>query len=112
VAKKEEEFSAVAPATAAEAFNLALWGPDIPLHIQAKAAIRAKALEQQIRLIVDERVRNVPIHNRVRLLYTLRDAAAAIGCGHSKLYDLINHGMFDIRRFGKRTLITAPAAPS
>jgi hypothetical protein len=53
-------------------------------RVQSEAAARAKVIEQQIRLIVDERVRNVPIRNRVRLLYKSKDAMAAIGCGHSK----------------------------
>jgi excisionase family DNA binding protein len=115
LSKKDEGFSLADPAAlthpdpviAAAALNVALWGLDPPPRIQTEAAMRAKALEQQIRLLVDERVRNVPIRNRVRLLYTLRDAAAAIGCGHSKLYDVINSGVLDVRRFGKRTLITA-----
>jgi excisionase family DNA binding protein len=115
LAKKDEGIDLADPAAlthpdpviAAAAVNVALWGIDPPPHIQTEAAMRAKALEDQIRLIVDERVRNVPVRNRVRLLYTLRDAADAIGCGHSKLYDLINSGVLDVRRFGKRTLITA-----
>jgi hypothetical protein len=32
---------------------------------------------------------------------------AAIGCGHSKFYELLNSGVLDARRFGKRTYITA-----
>jgi excisionase family DNA binding protein len=115
LSKKDEGFSLADPAAlthpdpviAAAALNVALWGIDPPPRIVTEAAMRAKALEREIRLIVDERVRNVPVRNRIRLLYTLREAAAAIGCGHTKLYNTINSGVLDVRRFGKRTLITA-----
>jgi hypothetical protein len=35
------------------------------------------------------------------------EAKAALGIGTSKLYDLINNGTLDARRFGKRTYVTA-----
>jgi Helix-turn-helix domain len=35
------------------------------------------------------------------------EAKAALGCGNTKLYDLINRGLLDAVRFGKRTYITA-----
>jgi excisionase family DNA binding protein len=42
-----------------------------------------------------------------KYLYRTSEAKAALGCGTSKLYDLINNGTLDARRFGKRTYITA-----
>jgi|HubBroStandDraft_6_1064221.scaffolds.fasta_scaffold92834_5 excisionase family DNA binding protein len=43
----------------------------------------------------------------MKLLYGTREAKAALGCGTSKLYELINNGTLDARRFGKLTYITA-----
>jgi hypothetical protein len=42
-----------------------------------------------------------------KLLYRTSEAKAAIGCGTTRLYELINNGTLDARRFGKRTYITA-----
>jgi hypothetical protein len=42
-----------------------------------------------------------------KFLYPGREARAAIGCGVTKYYELINSGALDARRFGKRTYITA-----
>jgi hypothetical protein len=42
-----------------------------------------------------------------RLLYPGREARAALGCGLTKYYELINSGQLDARQFGKRTYITA-----
>jgi hypothetical protein len=42
-----------------------------------------------------------------KLLYRSSEARAAIGCGITKFYDLVNNGTLDARRFGKRTYITA-----
>jgi excisionase family DNA binding protein len=42
-----------------------------------------------------------------KYLYRTSEAKAALGCGTSKLYALINNGTLDARRFGKRTYITA-----
>jgi len=42
-----------------------------------------------------------------KFLYRTSEAKAAIGCGTTKLYILINDGTLDARRFGKRTYITA-----
>jgi hypothetical protein len=42
-----------------------------------------------------------------RLLYRASEARAAIGCGITKFYELVNGGTLDARRFGKRTYITA-----
>jgi hypothetical protein len=52
-------------------------------------------------------VRAPPEPKRPRLLYRSRDAMAALGCGHSKFYELINRGVLDARRFGARTYVTA-----
>jgi hypothetical protein len=41
-----------------------------------------------------------------KYLYSGREARAAIGCGVTKFYQLINTGALDARRFGKRTYIT------
>jgi hypothetical protein len=43
----------------------------------------------------------------VKMLYSTAEVRAALGCGHNKLYTLINNGTLDARRFGKRTYITA-----
>ena len=42
-----------------------------------------------------------------KFLYRTSEAKAALGCGTTKLYELINSGVLDTRRFGKRTCITA-----
>jgi hypothetical protein len=41
-----------------------------------------------------------------KFLYRTSEARAAIGCGTSKLYGLINSGVLEARRFGRRTYIT------
>jgi hypothetical protein len=41
-----------------------------------------------------------------KFLYRTSEAKAAIGCGTSKLYSLINSGVLEARRFGHRTYIT------
>jgi hypothetical protein len=42
-----------------------------------------------------------------KFLYRTIEAKAALGCGTTKLYALINSGVLETRRFGKRTYITA-----
>jgi hypothetical protein len=42
-----------------------------------------------------------------KFLYRTSEARTAIGCGITKLYELINNRTLDARRFGKRTYITA-----
>jgi hypothetical protein len=42
-----------------------------------------------------------------KFLYRTSEAKAAIGCGTTTLYSLINRGILDARRLGKRTYITA-----
>jgi hypothetical protein len=42
-----------------------------------------------------------------KFLYRASEARAAIGCGITKFYELINNGTLDARRFGRRTYITA-----
>lgn len=96
------------PVIAAAALNVALWGIDPPPRILSEADMLAKALEDRIRRIADERVRNVPIRNRVRLLYTFEEAVDAIGCKPEKLKELINDGSILARntsRDGKSKLI-------
>jgi hypothetical protein len=41
-----------------------------------------------------------------KFLYRTSEAKAAIGCGTSKLYGLINSGVLEARKFGHRTYIT------
>jgi hypothetical protein len=41
-----------------------------------------------------------------KYLYRSSEAKASLGIGTQKLYDLINNGTLDARRFGKRTYIT------
>ncbi len=41
-----------------------------------------------------------------KLLYRASEARAAIGCGVTKFYELVNNGALDARRFGRRTYIT------
>jgi hypothetical protein len=43
----------------------------------------------------------------VKLLYKTSEAKAAIGCGNTKLYELINSGILEARRLGRKTYITA-----
>jgi hypothetical protein len=47
------------------------------------------------------------IHMGVKFLYRASETRAALGCGVTKFYQLINDGALDARRFGKRTYITA-----
>jgi excisionase family DNA binding protein len=42
-----------------------------------------------------------------KFLYRTSEAKTALGCGTSKLYDLINNGTLDARKLGRRTYITA-----
>ena len=42
----------------------------------------------------------------MKLLYRTSEAKAALGVGTTKLYELINNGTLDGRRFGRRTYIT------
>jgi hypothetical protein len=42
-----------------------------------------------------------------KILYTTREARDAIGCGVTRLYEHINAGRLDARRFGRRTFITS-----
>jgi hypothetical protein len=41
-----------------------------------------------------------------KFLYRASEARASLGCGVTKFYELINSGMLDARRFGRRTYIT------
>lgn len=41
------------------------------------------------------------------LAYTVQDAGAAIGCGTTKLYELMSSGTLDCRKLGGRTVILA-----
>jgi excisionase family DNA binding protein len=43
----------------------------------------------------------------VKFLYRTSEAKAALGCGTTKLYDLINSGILEARRLGRKTYITA-----
>jgi len=42
-----------------------------------------------------------------KFLYRTSEAKLALGCGNARLYELINNGTLDARRFGKRTYVTA-----
>jgi hypothetical protein len=42
-----------------------------------------------------------------KFLYPAREARAAIGCGVTKFYALINNGTLEGRRLGHRTYITS-----
>lgn len=41
------------------------------------------------------------------LAYTVQNAGAAIGCGTTKLYELMSSGTLDCRKLGGRTIILA-----
>jgi excisionase family DNA binding protein len=41
-----------------------------------------------------------------KFLYTTREAKAALGCGETRLYELIHDGTLDARRWGRRVYIT------
>ena len=43
----------------------------------------------------------------MKLLYKTSEAKAAIGCGNTKLYHLVNEGLLEARRLGRKTYITA-----
>ena len=42
-----------------------------------------------------------------KFLYRTSEAKAALGCGTTTLYNLINRGVLEARRLGHRTYITA-----
>ena len=42
-----------------------------------------------------------------KLAYSPNEACAALGCGRSKLYEIIREGHLDARQFGRCTRITA-----
>lgn len=42
-----------------------------------------------------------------KFLYRTSEAKAALGCGTTRLYELINNGTLEARRLGRRTYITA-----
>ena len=42
-----------------------------------------------------------------KFLYRTSEAKAALGCGTTRLYELINNGTLEARRLGHRTYITA-----
>ena len=42
-----------------------------------------------------------------KFLYRTSEAKAAIGCGTTTLYNLINRGLLEARRLGRRTYVTA-----
>jgi hypothetical protein len=84
---------------------------------EKKRRVRQTAYQERHNSVIQENIRATAAPgartavtfepNRPRLLYRSREAMAAIGCGHSKFYDLINSGVLDARRFGARTYITA-----
>jgi hypothetical protein len=43
----------------------------------------------------------------MKFLYRTSEAKAAIGCGTTRLYELINNGTLEARRLGRRTYIIA-----
>ncbi|HVE20463.1 MAG TPA: helix-turn-helix domain-containing protein [Acidocella sp.] len=45
--------------------------------------------------------------NYTKKAYRPRDAEKIIGCGHTKLYQLIAEGVLDARKMGRATVITA-----
>jgi excisionase family DNA binding protein len=47
------------------------------------------------------------LRGSIKFLYRTSEAKAALGCGTTKLYDLINSGILEARRFGRKTYITA-----
>jgi hypothetical protein len=42
-----------------------------------------------------------------KFLYRTSEAKAALGCGTTRLYELINKGLLEARKLGHRTYITA-----
>lgn len=42
-----------------------------------------------------------------KLLYGPTEVQHALGIGHSKFWELVKAGVFDVRKIGRRTLITA-----
>lgn len=41
-----------------------------------------------------------------KFLYRIDEAKAAIGCGTTKLYELIASGALEVRKLGRRTYVT------
>jgi len=42
-----------------------------------------------------------------KLLYRMDEGKAALGCGTTKIYELIAAGRLEVRKLGRRTYITA-----
>lgn len=45
-------------------------------------------------------------HEMTQVTVSVRCASTAIGIGRTKLYELINEGVLDVVKLGRRTLIT------
>jgi excisionase family DNA binding protein len=85
--------------------------PAFEARVEAVLITRADAFLERLAAAVDERLRAISTQ-RPRMLFKLKEAAQVIGCGHSKLYELINSGALDVRRLGKRSYITAASLES
>jgi hypothetical protein len=80
--------------------------PAFEARVEALVIARADAFLERLAASVGERLRAISTQ-RPRMLFKLKEAAQAIGCGHSKIYELINSGVLDVRRLAKRSYITA-----
>lgn len=47
------------------------------------------------------------MNSDTKLAYTVPEALAAIGIGRTHFYRLANEGRLDLRKVGRRTLVTA-----
>jgi hypothetical protein len=74
----------------------------------SEVAARQKAYDGRHKANIEAAIRATAAPKAAtKFLYTTSEARAAIGCGITKFYELINNGTLDARRFGRRTYITA-----
>jgi hypothetical protein len=89
---------------------------DAPVHVSRldeqqtgrAAAARQKAYDDRHKANIEAAIRATAAPKvATKFLYTTSETRAALGCGITRLYELINNGSLEARRLGHRTYITA-----
>jgi hypothetical protein len=80
-----------------------------PVLVDAQALMRIiEEVNRRERIACQDWVnKRLSVLTTNKYLYRTNEAKAALGCGTSKLYDLINNGALDARKLEHRTYITA-----
>jgi excisionase family DNA binding protein len=79
----------------------------------SEVAARQKAYDGRHKANIEAAIRATAAPKvATKFLYTTSEARAALGCGITRLYELINNGTLDARRFGRRTYIRAESLES